>query len=618
MFDAADVAVINTQRGALRVQIAAVAAQQAALLEEESRLRQQHAALAQQQNQLASHLDAKRQRAQELAGQVHAARTALIMERREHERAASKQVEELAIRQADVERQQKQLKAERHRAVLLRRRLKRRFQRRLAAARTQTGRMDAGATHPPRNKETEAEQLIHERDALVTAQLKFKGDCDAAGHQLRTAWEEFRIEQSRLRQEYESKGADLAIRAQVLRKREESLEQAETAFQRQKHDEELKRKAAEHEVLGLENRIVNLRQTVSEMQVQRDNPKATASAALSLGHCLETNNHPLFTTHLPSSTVHNLQRLAHDLGDQRLEIVEHWRRLLLAHQEWEKDRKAAADILETHTLELRRKDHDLLAREADLNRRFQEITQFRQYLEGWAARVRLRESTAAGQNCRKLADLERREETVEKQLRALMDVRKRWAERRRLELDQLHAERAACETLQVECNRLRQECWKRAMALERQEREVLEKSLALEQYQQRLVLRSQDAAATDHRLLRLRKKWQMRNNSLIAATAAEFERLRDEAANLHQRGQELLKVAIELSRREAELNQQQNALDEKLTTSQMEKTRLETLLQSAQDQRGSAERQAIALQAQVEDLAKILLDGVDLPAFKST
>jgi hypothetical protein len=615
MFDAANEAGIDAQRGALRVQIAAVAAQQAALLEEESRLQRQHVALTQQQNQLAAYLDEKRQRAQELAAQVQTARAALKRERHEHELSTIRQAGEMAARQADMEEQGKQILADRRRTFLLRRRLKRHFQRRLAAERRNLRHLEVGATDQQPNMAIEAEKLSQERDALLNARLNFNGDTEIAKRQLQAAWQELRQEQSRLHEEHERKLADLATRAQVLRQREETQADAERIFQRQQQDWLLKRQVAEHEIQGLDNRIVNQRRKLNEMQglvvSQQDNPVPTANPPVSPSH------RPPPTVHLPLSTIYHLQCLADDLADQRLGLVEHWQRFLLFQQEWEKDRRSAADMLETLALDLPRKEQDLLAREVDLNRRHEELVEFRHHLEGWAARVRLRETTAEGQQCRMLAESRGREEAVEKHLRAMVEMRQCWAKRRRQELDDLNADRAACDELRNKYNALRQECWKRALSLGQQERELSEKSMALEEYRQHFVLHSLDAAAVDGRLLRLRNQWHKQNHSLMTSAAAEFDRLRAEAADLEERGRKLLDAANQLTDREAELTQHQNAWEEKLTLAQAQQTTLEMRLETAQAQRDSAEHLVRVVEAQVERLAMVLLDAVDEPAFIS-
>jgi len=629
MLDAATAAEIDAQRGALRVQVAAIAAQQAALLEEESRLQQHQGALRQQQEQLAAYLDEKRQRALELAEQVQAARAALNSQRQDHARALAQQTEELAAGRAELDGQRQQLEADRQRAKLLRRRLQRYYQRRLAAERQHIRNREIAVADQQRRMEKEAAKLHQERDALTQARLGFQGDIELGKRQLQAAWQELRQQQSRLQEEHEREKTGLAGRARVLRQREDALADAERVFADAKTDWELKRRVADQEDQGLERRIVSQRQKLTEqereLEAMSSEVRSPKSEVRSPKSEVKNKEVPLLTSDIGHRTsddaVVELARLADDLADQRLELVEHWQRLALTQQEWEEARKVATDLLEALARDLPQREQALLAGQAalaaaaaDLGHRQEELAQFRRHLEGWAARVHLRETTWESQRDRLLADLRGREEAAGKQLKLLVKLRQSWANRRRQELDLLGTERAACEKLRQEYGALRKECWKRALSLEQEQRELSEKTLALEVYQQQFVLRSQDAAAAERRLVRIRKRWLRHNASVMRATAEQFERLQAEAAQWQQRGRDLLKVAEELTHREADLARRQSAWEETLTLVQAEHIKLRQHLESAQAHRERSQRQIAQLQGEVEHLAGVLLDAVDLPA----
>ena len=321
---------------------------------------------------------------------------------------------------------------------------------------------------------------------------------------------------------------------------------------------------------------------------------------------------------LEDSAAAELAKLADDLADHRLELVEQWQRLALAQREWERSRNEAADNLEAMASSLpgreqalRDGEGALAAGEAGLRQRQQELLQFRQHLEGWGARVRQRETNWENERDRLLADLRAREAAAEKHLEGLVELRQNWAQRRRHEIDLLSAERAACEKLRQECGTLRHEYLKRTLALEQQQQELSEKTLALEEYQQRVVLRSQDAAGVESRLQRIRNRWLQHNAMVMRTTAEQFEKVQTESARLHQRGNELIKVSEELARREADLAQRQSALEETLTLAQAQQTRFQQQLESAQAQRDCSKRQIAELQAEVERLAQVLLDTVE-------
>ncbi len=208
-----------------------------------------------------------------------------------------------------------------------------------------------------------------------------------------------------------------------------------------------------------------------------------------------------------------LERLVVELADQRLLLAEQWQRLAVVHHAWHQERAGAQTELEAAFTELPaqeaallRRDRALAAAEDDLRRRLQEAVQFRQHLEGWTARLRIREAGWESERDRVLADVRGREEVLQRYLSSLVDLRQRWARRRRQELEVVRAERAACERLRQECAALREELCRRGNALEEEHRLLAQKTLALEQYQQQYVVKATDAAAAERRLERLRRR----------------------------------------------------------------------------------------------------------------
>src|SRR5205085_168263 len=193
--------------------------------------------------------------------------------------------------------------------------------------------------------------------------------------------------------------------------------------------------------------------------------------------------------------------------------------------------------------------------EGALRARQQDLSRLRQQVEGRAARLHLSEMAWQGERARLLTELRGRTELSEKHLAAVVDLRQRWARRRKQELEQLRAERAVCEQLRQEYATLRQEYWKRGLAVEERQRELAEKTLAVEEYRQHFILRAPDPAAVEGRLERIRKRWAQQNAAAMRETAEQFRRLHDEAAAVQQRGRELLKVAEELARRETTVAQ---------------------------------------------------------------
>jgi hypothetical protein len=629
---------LEAHEDALRIQAAAVAAQQAALLEEESRLQQQQGALNQQQDQLAAHLEDKRQRLVQLGEQVQASRAALHRERAELDRQATRQAEELATHQVALDSDRKKLQAQRQRADGLRRRLTRRFQRRLLAERQQFQQCQQAAQTERQRLQQEWDKLKKERDSLTQARMICNGDAELGKRQLQAEWEKLWQEVKSWNQDREQKEADLAGRARTSRHREDALKDAERALGDDRHQWVQKRKLLEQEVQGLEKRLVSRRHKLNELQAQLQRAEAKTRDArgepVPMAILIEDDPRylePLLAAPASPGEAHLreleaqikgrvacLDTIAEDLADQRLELAEHWQRVAQTQAQWLQTHGATLADLEALAAGVPLKEHALLARqdaletaEGNLRRRQQELAQLRQHLEAWAARVRIREENWESERDRVLIDVQGREALAEKQVAAVVALRQRWAQRRRHELELLRAERAACEQLRQQQAQLRQHCWKRSLALEQQERDLAEKTLAIEEYRQQFILRSQDAAGAENKLERIRKRWMQENAATMRSTTEQFQRMQQESEQVHERGRELLKVAEELTQREAALAQRQAAWEEQLMQAEAHAARLQQQLQSVQVQRERGDRQVAELQNEIERLARVLLDECD-------
>ena len=315
-----------------------------------------------------------------------------------------------------------------------------------------------------------------------------------------------------------------------------------------------------------------------------------------------------------------LGRLADQLADQRLLLVEHWERLARINDEWHKDRRVALGELEALIANLPVREDAVCARERglqiaeeDLNRRHQEAVQLRHHLEGWKARLRVRTAAWESERDRTLADLRGRETLAERHLNALVELRQRWTKSRRQELEVMRAERAACERLRQECATLREDLWRRGNTLEEERRTLAEKSLALEQYRQQYVVRAADAVAAERRLERLRRRWVTQNAALVRATVAERQALHQEVAQMEDRHTSLHKQMEALAVREANLAQRQTAWEEAQALAEAQQARLQQELQSMQGQRDRHALHLIELQDEVERMARILLEEPQLP-----
>ena len=441
--------------------------------------------------------------------------------------------------------------------------------------------------------------------ALARERLSQSGAMELGKRQLQAAWKVLQQQQAQLKDEHDRKQAGLAMRAQVLRQREDSLADAERDFANQKQDWEQSRKIAEQEAQGLENRIVNLRRKLLTM----DNAPAVARPPAPAT--------TLRTGHQPQSSVHH----ADDLADQRLELVEHWQRLAFTQRQWEQECEEAMAMLESLAGKLSHREQAVLNREealgpaeTDLRQRKAELTQVRQHLEGWSARTRLREMAWTGERDRLLADLKSREEAAEKCLQAAADLRQAWAERHCQEVALLRGERAACEELRQELALLRQECWKLRSGSRARAARIVGKNAGAQGVPTTACSPFQGSRRCGKPARAASQSLGATERRSHAQTALEFERLQAEAAQVHERGRQLLAIAENLGAREANLAQRQTAWDVAVAKSESQQLTIRQHLQNAQIQREAVDREVMELRGEVERLAKMLLDDAKDPA----
>ncbi|MCI0458302.1 MAG: protein kinase [Gemmataceae bacterium] len=632
------------EKEALRIQAAAVAAQQAALAEEEERLRQRRSTLEQQEGQLAAHLEEKRRRLVQLTQQAQSARTSLQKERADYNLYIQTITSDLGQAQRELLQSQQKTHEERQRLSQLRRRMKQRWHRHWAAERNALCCKEDELAAERRKLQKDGERLQHERALLTQARLRFNGEAELGKRQLQADRELLREQQLRWQDQRTREQAELERRARALGERESALADNERALDDDKYSWEKTRALLLREAEGLDTRVRNQRRKILEQQQEIQQlearlrslqtpltpnpspPGGEGSNALpSVADPVpapppEPQHEVGEAEHAIDRRARALARFAEELADQRLLLMEQWERLARLHQGWHEERVAAQDQLEALIGDLPEREEALEARlngieaaEADLRRRHQDALQLRHHLEGWSARVRLREADCEGERDRLLLDVRGREEVVEKQLATLAEMRQNWARRRRHELEVVRAERAACERLRQECAALRERLWRSGNTLEEERRALAEKTLALEQYHQQYVVCSADAVTAERRVARLRRKWVAQNADAVRATTAERQALRQEIARLEDGQIALQRQMEELTTRESSLAQRQTAWEEAQAQAEWRQERLRQQLQSMQGQRDRHALQVRELQDEVERIARLLLDEPELP-----
>lgn len=623
------------ERDALRIQAAAVAAQQAALTEEELRLQQRQAALELQEQQLATHLEEKRRRLLTVRDEARDAHAALQQTRAAYEQRVAQMMKALDQARRELADGQRQVQSERQHVLELRQRLKRRFHRHWAGERRALRLREAELAKVRRDLETERERVQQEKAGVMRSRREFNGEAELTRRQLHADREQVRKEQ-----------AELSERLGALIRREAVLQQREGALADERRHWEQAHLQLREEAQGLENRIVNSRRKLLELeqqirQQQRDPGTSTyknkyppvtvpvrPTALLTLGFAWRQREQQLEMVEAElRSRLAMLHHVAGELADQRLCLADQYERLVQARQGWQQE--CASVTAEWETLGrrmqeredvLRAREQALAGTEGELQQRSAELARGQRQLESRSARLAASMTTWEGERDRLLASVHAREHFVEQCLAALSAVRERWGQRRKRQVCRARAQRDEYEKLRRETEALRQEWVRGSTLLAQEQRALAGRALVLEQYRQQWIARAANPRAAEKRLERLRRRWAALAVSTERKLAQERKFLDTLAARLEERARLLHADTDQLAAQQADLASRQADGEQQQLQDQAEREKSRKEVLCLRDQRQSYERQLDALREEVERLARALLDENDpvpLPAVQA-
>ena len=615
---------LEREREALRVQAAAVVAQQAALTETEGKLEQRRLALERQEEQLAAHLEAKRGRLLELQQRVRESRMALQRERQDHAERTAAECRELARLRQEVNHGQEYLRSRRRWLGELRRRLKQRSHEQVEGEREALRRREQELNEQRRHLERTAGQLEQDRAALAQARARWNGEVELARRQLLAGCDEFHRQQQRWQEEQGRRQADLQRRQRDLEQRALALAAAERDLAEQGQHWEQTRARLQREIDGLENRVRNCRRKLADEQgrlgLDARDPADAPTVLIPVPPGAGVSARPV-PGGLPESQLVELERLAGELADQRLQLAELCERLIVARQGWRREYHGAVEELEAAAARLQERElavalrEEMLApREFALDQRLDETARLRQQLDAWRARLAAREAVWEGERERLLDQLQAREALTQRQWLAMVDLRRRWSQRRRHELKQVRADLQRCEGFRRQYAMLWEECGRRRTELEQKERQLAERALAMEQYRLEFLGQAPDSAAAAKRLGRLRRRWA----GVVAAAERGLRRerraLEAEAVHFRDQAEEMEQRLAEAARQEEDLARRLAAWEHEQVLAEDGNARLRRELQSLQAQRALYERQLTHVRDELERVARSLIDGPEPPA----
>jgi hypothetical protein len=619
---------LGREREALRIQAAAVAAQQAALTEEELRLQRRQVALEQQEAQLGALLEDKRQRLTELRDQARQARAELQRERAAYEEHLAATAKETAAARREIAAGRQEVESDRRRLLELWRRLKQRWHRHWIAERASVRRREQELAARARELEQRQERLQRGRALLHQHRLRLNGEAELVGRNLEAAWEVLHRAQRDGRAACQARQAALDEQLRQVAARATAVAAAERtlAFEGQRWQEQ--RLGLRQEMDGLENRIQNQRRKLldHERELARreavsapDEDRAPQGALVASGpEHAAPECQPRGAEEDLRRRMAALERVAGELADQRLHLVEQYQRLAQAEHDWRQERAGVATQLEESGLRLQERERTLAARELALHaverslaRRHEQAAHRQRFLEAWQTRLSARTAAWEAERDRLLADLQAREELSDKRLAVLTDLRRRWHRSRRQQLERLRADRAACERLGLDYVALREELLSRRAVLEQEERTLAEWGMALDDYRKEYLDAAADPESTAAHLQEIRQRCADRTIAVERGLAEERRALQAEAARLAEGRRELEQRADRLAADDVDLAERQAALEQQQTVAEDEHCQLRQQIHSLHRQRDRSERELQELRDELERVVRVLLEEAE-------
>ena len=598
---------------ALRIQVAAVAAQQMALDEQEIRLAER--------------------------------RAALENDREAHQRQIARINGDLAPAQRDILEADKQARAERQRLAVLQDKLKSRLRRHWTAKQQQYLARQRAQLQTAESLEQREHAVRESEGALHKLRLRFNGDAELARLHLKEASARLRQAQFRWKQRRSLERAALRVRAHELETAAQRITQARAQLEHDQLAWRNQRQALDLELEGVNTRVENQRQALNEQQALlrslneqielkqqqlaalpsddavADESSATAAPGGRLSSLLADTSGAAPLAVADAQRVVDLDRLADELADQRIQLVEAWERLTAVHDRWHADRtRAAAEIealghrLLERDLIVRSREQASVEAEEGLCRRHEELTHLQQQLIAWHAQLRTEENAWESDRARLQAELRGKEHVAEQHLAALSELRQRWAKRRKQEVILLRNERSALGAFRKEIAQLRYDLNQASAAVDEEKRTLAEKALALEQYRDQVLARVTDDPDAERRLERLRRRWLVHNAETIRQASRARAALHKELLELDQRHEALERRAAAVAAAESDLMEKQTTWEQQQLLAETHYARLEHDLQRAHQHRLLAEAQLGALRDEIERIARALLDQPDPPS----
>ena len=596
-------------RQAVHVQAAAIAAQQIALEDEEGRLVQRQSDLQIQEDQLARHFEEKQRQVQMWTEHTKAERESLRKQKAEQQKILSRWEQELNEAKEHLGQEQQQLIQEKQRIGKVYQRLRHRWYQQWTTVKEkyqgQFARLeaDAGAL-------AQRQTLLSEQETSLAQEMtRFKAEREEATQQLQESWDELKKNQQDWRRQQVQQRTHIKARQEKLEDTTVKMNEARQLLLQEKESWEKQQEVMQKELHGLNNRVLHQREKIKEQEqrllhmdqelhtrllhIQRvaniesagaKEPLTSPATPFELaivepiqvgGAGSGSGTALIVATLMPTNGVEDqdrhgaIERLAGELADQRLQLIEQYKRMVEIQESWTLQREQAAQELEAAAQQLLAREQALTVREETtrdsddkLQKEREELLNIGQEIEVWRGRLKVREQTVEQDYRQRLHALRQQATLLQEQLGGLTELRQRWNRRRQEEVEHVRAEQGRLKTQREELLRLRHDVFQRNWRLDEEKRVFVEKALAAELYRQEMMQRVNDPAV-GNRLQRLRRRWIIQNAALIRNAKRENEAVRKEAASLTAAHSERLNQIEQVAQADALLGEKLSLLEER-------------------------------------------------------
>jgi pSer/pThr/pTyr-binding forkhead associated (FHA) protein len=544
----------------------------------------------------------------ELQQQISTARAKFRREKSEFEIESALHLQQLADARHELECRETETLRDRAKIQHLRKRFIKRWKKQRS---TQRLRLLAETDF----RERERQRLDESRQALATERSAFRIHSDAETRRIEQAWEQIRSADKKSRLERARLQADLDQRQRAVADGEAQLKAEKEAFHAERMGLERHSAYLRIEADGLESRIVNLRAVLLQLEAQRALALPNDSIRDTLTDS-KSSAEPAAVDLPADSRSLELERLAAELADQRLMLIEQFDRLATARENWREQEAQIVREMAELVEELRLREDRVIDREKavafeedESEKERARLLQLRDHIDGWQARVEVRETAWKAESTRKTAELEQKFHQLERRERAVTELCHRWTVRRRDELFRLRGEYRRCEELRANWMQAQAAVEQQQNQVHANQREVAARALALEQAEQKFLNTSMHRNLAEKCLERMNRHVRRATDKArldlevrlhaVAAERSQFEELFRETA------ESLVRLA-EKEREVLERSAQTEHLEAMITERARSFADWENLWKS---QRQSFEREREELQLEIDRLSGLLLQN---------